>query len=254
MQTARRRWPVVSEKEEVQVTYLLGGELKTVAAKAVIMATPKFITRRIVDGLPDKQSDAMHQIRYIPYPVVNLIFDKPVFSHGYDNMVPRELVYRFVVADWVIQKQAGYRQKFNILSCYTPMREEERSRLLNETGARRIAAKVLSDFQKLMPGLNVDPIEVHIYRRGHPLFMSTPGLYTQVQPLVRQPLDRIFFANTDSEGPESTTNGGILAAQRAVKEVGSAAGGKAHAEGEGGRRLILLTSNPSSPRSSQGGH
>jgi oxygen-dependent protoporphyrinogen oxidase len=210
---------VVSEKEEVQVTYMLSGELKTVAAKAVIMATPKFITRRIVEGLPDKQSDAMQQIRYIPYPVVNLIFDRPVFNHGYDTWCPGNSFTDFVVADWVIQKQAGYHQKFNILSCYTPMKEEERSHLLNEAGARRIAANVLSDFQKLMPALNVDPIEVHIYRRGHPLYMSTPGLYTQVQPLVRQPLDRIFFANTDSEGPESTTSQGIQAAQRAVKEV-----------------------------------
>jgi hypothetical protein len=32
-------------------------------------------------------------------------------------------------------------------------------------------------------------------------------------------MDRVFFANTDSEGPESTTNGGILAAQRAVKQA-----------------------------------
>ncbi|MGA8524753.1 MAG: FAD-dependent oxidoreductase, partial [Candidatus Sulfotelmatobacter sp.] len=94
------------------------------------------------------------------------------------------------------------------------------------TSARRIAANVLSDFQKLMPGFNVDPIEVHIYRRGHPLYMSTPGLYTQVQPLVRQPMDRVFFANTDSEGPESTTNGGILAAQRAAKEVEARLAGK----------------------------
>src|ERR1700691_3779261 len=59
MQTGATIVAVVSEKEEVQVTYMLGGELKTVAAKAVIMATPKFITRRVVAGLPDKQSDAM---------------------------------------------------------------------------------------------------------------------------------------------------------------------------------------------------
>lgn len=226
MQAGATTVAVVCEKEEVQVTYMLGGELKTVAAKAVIMATPKFITRRIVDGLPDKQSDAMHQIRYIPYPVVNLIFDKPVFNHGYDTWCPGNSFTDFVVADWVIQKQAGYQQKFNILSCYTPMREENRGYLLNETGARRIAAHVLSDFQKLMPDLNVDPVEVHIYRRGHPLYMSTPGLYTEVQPLVRQPLDRVFFANTDSEGPESTTNEGILAAQRAVKEVEARLAGK----------------------------
>jgi hypothetical protein len=56
--------------------------------------------------------------------------------------------------------------------------------------------------------------------------MSTPGLYTQVQPLARHPMDRVFFANTDSEGPESTTNAGINAAQRAVKEVEARLAGK----------------------------
>jgi len=49
--------------------------------------------------------------------------------------------------------------------------------------------------------------------------MSTPGLYTQVQPLVRQPMDRVFFANTDSEGPESSTNEAIVAARRAVRQA-----------------------------------
>jgi hypothetical protein len=77
-----------------------------------------------------------------------------------------------------------------------------------------------------MPGLNVNPVEVHIYRRGHPMYMSQPKLYTQVQPLVRHPMNRVFFANTDSEGPVSTTNGGILAAQRAVKEAEARLAGK----------------------------
>ena len=217
---------VVNEKERVQVTYMLNSELKTVAAKAVIMATPKFITRRIVEGLPDKQSEAMHQIRYIPYPVVNLIFDKPVFNHGFDTWCPGNSFTDFIVADWVVRKQPGYRQKFNIISCYTPMKEEERGHLLNENGARRVAANVLRDFQKLMPSLNVDPVEVHIYLRGHPMYMSTPGLYTRVQPLARQAMDRVFFANTDSEGPASSTNEGILAAQRAVKEVEARLAGK----------------------------
>jgi protoporphyrinogen oxidase len=226
MQTGATIVAVVSEKEDVQVTYMLGGELKTVAAKAVIMATPKFITRRIVEGLPDKQSVAMHQIRYIPYPVVNLIFDKPVFNYGFDTWCPGNTFTDITVADWVIQKQAGYRQKFNILTCYTPMKEEDRGYLLNEIGARKIAGNVLTDFQKLMPQLKVDPVEVHIYRRGHPLYVSTPRLYTQVQPLARHPMDRVFFANTDSEGPESTTNAGILAAQRAVKQVEARLAGK----------------------------
>jgi hypothetical protein len=56
--------------------------------------------------------------------------------------------------------------------------------------------------------------------------MSTPGLYTTIQPLVREPMDRVFFANTDSEGPESTTNKGILAAHRAVREAEHRLAGK----------------------------
>jgi len=210
---------VVPQKGEAEITYLQNGELKTIAAKAVIMATPKFITRRIVSDLPEKQSDAMQQIRYIPYPVVNLIFDKPVFNKGYDTWCPGNKFTDFIVADWVIRNQPGYKPKYNILTCYTPMAEEDRGYLLTEPGARKIAAAVLHDFQKLFPGSNVDPIEVHIYRRGHPLFMSTPRNYTEVLPAARQSMDRIFFANTDSEGPVSTTDGGIRAAQRAVKEA-----------------------------------
>ena len=218
---------VVPQKEEVQVTYMRDGELKTVAAKAVIMATPKFITRRIVEGLPAAQSDAMNQIRYVPYPVVNLIFDKPVFNGGYDTWCPGGNAFTdFIVADWVVQKQPGYRQKFNIITCYTPMKEDQRSDLLTEPGCRKIAANVLTDFQKLMPDMNVDPLEVHIYRRGHPMYMSTPKLYTEIQPLTRHPMDRIFFANTDCEGPVSTTNGGILTAQRAVKQAEARLAGK----------------------------
>jgi len=226
MQSGATIVAVVHEKNEVQVTYMQGSTLKTVAAKAVIMATPKFITRHIVQGLPEKQREAMHEIRYIPYPVVNLVFDKPVFNKSYDTWCPGNSFTDFIVADWTIRNQPSYQQKYNIITCYTPMSEDDRGYLLTESGCRKKAAAVLSDFQKLFPGSNVDPVEVHIYRRGHPLYMSTPGLYTKVQPLVRQPMDRIFFANTDSEGPESTTSKAIAAAQRAVKEAENRIAGK----------------------------
>ncbi len=218
---------VVPEKSQVQVTYMQGTELKSVAAKAVIMATPKFITRRIVHGIPEPQREAMHQIRYIPYAVVNLIFDKLVFDKGYDTWCPGNTFTDFIVADWVVRNQPGYRQKYNILTCYTPLKEAQRIDLLTDQGTKQIAADVLTDFQKLFPGSNVDPIEVHIYRRGHPMYMCTPGLVTKVQPIVRRPLDRVFFANTDSEGPESTTSSAIDAARRAVKEAEHRLAGKA---------------------------
>jgi protoporphyrinogen oxidase len=219
MQTGATIVAISHEKSAANVTYIEGTELKTVSANAVIMATPKFITRRIVEGIPDKQDEAMQEMRYIPYALVNLIFDKEIYRKGYDNWCPGNSFTDFIVADWVIRNQAGYRPKFNILSCYTPLHEEDRAQLLSEPSARKVAGNVLKDFQKLLPNTNVDPVEVHIYRRGHPMYMATPGLYTRVQPLLRTPVDRVFFANTDSEGPISSTTQAIIAARRVAHEV-----------------------------------
>lgn len=213
------------QRGEVHVTYMRNGQLKTVAAKGVIMATPKFITSRVVEGIPEKQLEAMRKVRYAPYPVVNLIYDKPVFDKGYDTWCPGNSFTDMIVADWVIRKQPDYKPTHNILTCYTPMREDDRGYLLTEASARKIAGRVLSDVQKLFTGSDVDPVEVHIYRRGHPMYMVTPGNHTKALPLVRQPMDRIFFANTDSEGPVSTTSSGITAARRTVRELQARLGG-----------------------------
>jgi monoamine oxidase len=206
-------------KSDITVTYVHDGQVKAVTAKAVIMATPKFITRRLVAGLPQAQQDAMHQMRYAPYPVVNLIFDRPVFNGGYDTWCPGNTFTDVIVADWVIRNQPGYSQKNNILTFYTPLREAERAKLLTEDGARDLAANVLRDWQKLLPGSNADPVEVHIYRRGHPMFMATPGTYTKLIPAARHPMGHIFFANTDSSGPVSMTSGAIAASRRAIGEM-----------------------------------
>jgi len=206
-------------KSDVTVTYTHGGQVKAVTARAVIMAAPKFIARRIVAGLPQAQQEAMHKIRYAPYPVVNVIFNKAVFNGGYDTWCPSNSFTDVIVADWVVRNQPGYQQKNNILSFYTPLREPERARLLTEDGARELAANVLRDFQKLLPGSDVDPVEVHIYRRGHPMFMAAPGNYTKLIPAARQPMERVFFANTDSHGPVSTTSGAIAATRRAIGEM-----------------------------------
>src|ERR1019366_528161 len=209
---------VIPQKHGVNVTFLREGKLQTVEAKGVIMATPKFITARIVEGLPQKQKDAIARMHYIPYAVVNLVYDKPVFNRGYDTWCPGNSFTDFVVADWTVRNQPGYKQKYNILTCYTPLQPEQRGILLTQGGSRQLAASVLRDFKKLLPETNVDPVEVQIYRRGHPLYQSLPGNYTQVLPQVRKSMDRVFFANTDSEGPVSTTPQGIQAARRAVKE------------------------------------
>lgn len=205
------------QKTEVHVTYIHGGVLRTIAARFVIMATPKFITWRLVSGLSDDQTDMMRSFRYCPYPVINMIFDKQIYSRAYDTWCPGNSFSDLVVADWVELKQPGYQQKNNILTFYTPISELERESLLRVDGCRRIAANVLRDFHKLLPEFTAEPMEVHFYRRGHPLYLSLPGTYTKSIPAASKPLDRIFFANTDSVGPESDLAGAVEAAHRAAE-------------------------------------
>jgi monoamine oxidase len=210
---------VVPDRGRVIVTYVRDGEVKSLQVKSAIIAIPKFIARRVVAGLPAAQSQAMARIPYAPYAVVNLIFDRPVFNRGYDTWCPGNAFTDFVVADWVIRNRPGYRQRNNILTCYTPLAQTRRAELLTEEGCRRLAARVLSDFCKLFPKASATPVEVHLYRRGHPMMVSAPRIYTEVLPAARRPLERVFFANTDSRGPVSTTDGAIAAAHHAVEEV-----------------------------------
>ena len=215
------------QKNSVNVSYVQGSKITTVAAKAVIMAAPKLITSRVVEGLPAVQRAAMQKIRYAPYPVVNLIYDKVVFDKGYDTWCPGYSFTDFIVADWTVRNAAGYKRTYNILTCYTPMPEADRGLLLTDDGARNVAARVLQDVNKVLGQPGIDPLEVHIYRRGHPMHMVTPGNYTRVLPVARRPFQRVFFANTDSIGPVSTTSAAITAARRAVAGVNKLLAGSA---------------------------
>jgi hypothetical protein len=208
---------IVPDKDEVRITYYHEGKLTTVGAKAVIYCAPKLIASRLISNLPAEQKTAMQRTRYAPYPVVNLIFDKPVYNRGYDTWCPGNTFTDFIVADWTVRNTPGYHQKHNILTCYTPLRENQRFTLLDENNCRALASRVLADFQRLLPECNVNPIEVRLYRRGHPMFMAVPGQFTKNRLAAARPLDRIFFGNADSGGPESLTSESVRLSKAAAE-------------------------------------
>jgi len=210
---------VEPQRAGVHVTYFHGGQLRTVAATFVIMATPKFIAARLVSGLPDAQSAAMTSIHYRPYSVINAIFDRPVYRKGYDTWCPGNAFTDFVVAEWVLLKQGGDSPKNNIITFYTPIAEDDRAQLLTDEGCLTIARRVLGDFRRLLPELSAPPVEVHFYRRGHPMFVSSPGTFTRAIPAASHPFGRIYFANTDSVGPVSDIAAAVEAAHRTADQI-----------------------------------
>jgi Flavin containing amine oxidoreductase len=223
---------VAQDSDAVRVTYTQGDKLTTVSAKLVLMGTPKFITSRLVAGLPTEQKQAMRRMRYAPFPMINMIFDKPVYRRGYDNWCPGNSFTDFIVADWTIRNDPGYQPKYNILTFYTPLRESERAMLLQEEDCKALAAKVLKDFQKALPEFNVDPIEIRLYRRGHPMMMAVPGQYTKNRVIASKPMERIFFANSDSGGPESLSTEAVRISHAAAEWANLVLAGKSSAASE----------------------
>lgn len=208
---------VEPEKNDVRVAYVKDGSVHAVGAKLVIMATPKFITWRILSGLPGDQLDAMQSFRFCPYPVINMIFEKPFYTRAYDTWCPGNTFTDFIVADWVMLKQPGYRSKNGILSFYTPYSELKRNDLLQIETCRRIALNALRDFHKLQPDFDAVPLEIHFFRRGHPMFVPRPEMYSKIIPRARKPLERVFFANTDSVGPVSDISNAVEISRRGAE-------------------------------------
>ena len=208
---------VTQDSDGVRATYIHGDKPVTVTAKVAIMCTPKYITARMVSGIPNDQKQAMHNMRYAPYPMINMIFDKPVYRRGYDNWCPGKSFTDFIVADWTIRNNPGYHPKYNILTFYTPLRESERATLLEVEDCKILAGKVLKDFQGCLPEFNVDPVEIRLYRRGHPMFMAVPGQFTKNRTIASRPMERIFFGNSDSGGPESLTSEAVRISHAAAE-------------------------------------
>jgi len=231
----RKEATVISVEQKgagVHVTYMEGGALKTIAAKTAIIACPKFIGKKIVKGLDDDHLDAMSAMRYQPYLVVNVCFNQVVYNGSYDTNIPSPSpIVDFNVADWVLAHDNKESKRPHVLTCYVPRRENDRSTLLDAKQVMKMGETVVEQLNKWFPGSREHVEEVHIYRRGHPMYVSAPGVLTRIAPKIRKPMGNIFFAHSDSEGGISEYSSAYVAARRVKGEVTQALdkGAKAHA-------------------------
>ena len=202
------------------VSYFLDGELHTAAARTVIIACPKFIAKKIIRGLDREHAEAMAALRYAPYLVVNVCLLEVVYNGSYDTNVPAPSpIVDFNVADWVENRDNPDKNRPSVLTCYVPRPEAERVKLLDDNYCRHMGETVVDLIDRWFPGARGKVEEVHIYRRGHPMCMSTPGAATRIRPMLRKPLGNIFFAHSDTEGEITEYTTAYKAAMRSSQEV-----------------------------------
>ncbi len=205
---------------KVHVSYSEKGELKTIVARAAIIACPKFIAKRLIKGLDESHFDAFGQMRYQPYVVVNVCFNKVIYNGSYDTNIPYPSpIVDFNVADFVINRDNKDLNRPSVLTCYVPRPEAERAKVLNDEYVLALGEQVVTLLDKWFAGSRAAVEEVHLYRRGHPMYVSAPGVLTRVAPRIRKPLGALFFAHSDSEGGISEYSSALKAADRATGEA-----------------------------------
>jgi len=203
---------------KVEVSYIYKGEIITVTSSAVIVAAPKFIARHLIKDLPDAQARAMGRMRYAPYLVVNVCTSEVIYDRSYDTDIPApSLIVDFNVADWVIYRDGGDPKRKHVLTCYVPLPEAKRALIQSDDYVRKIGQKVVDQLDGWFPGARKKTLEVRIYRRGHAMHVSAPGVLTKLAPLLARPFGHILFANTDSLGGVSDFESAAVAAQKAAK-------------------------------------
>lgn len=219
---------VSPKADKINVSYSQNGEIKTLATKTAIVACPKFVAKHIIEGLDDAHLDAMDRMRYAPYLVVNVCFREVIYNGSYDTNIPApSLIVDFNVADWVINRGNPETKRPSVLTCYVPRPENERKLILKDTYCLELCEKVVALLDTWFPGSLAKVEEVHIYRRGHPMYLSAPGVLTHIAPAIRKPMGNIFFAHSDSEGGVSEFSTALRAADRSSIEVLAALGKQA---------------------------
>jgi phytoene dehydrogenase-like protein len=204
----------------VEVSYWVNREPVTVRARAAIVACPKQLGKHIVEGLPSAQFQAMNALRYAPYLVVNVCLREVVYNRSYDTDIPApSIVVDFNVADWVMNRDNPETRRPSVLTCYVPRPEPDRVRLLDDQYVISFGRQVVDLLNTWFPGTREKVEEVRIFRRGHPLFMSAPGVTTELAPEIRKPFGRIFFGHSDAEGDVSSYETALEAANRTSREA-----------------------------------
>lgn len=219
---------VRQEGSKVHVSYFDHEELKTVAARAAVIACPKFIAKRIIQGLDQEHFRAMDAMRYQPYLVVNVCSSEVLYNGSYDTNIPAPSpIVDLNVADWVVNRDNQETQRPAVLTCYVPRPERERPDILRDEYVLGFGERVVALLNTWFPGARDKIAEVHIYRRGHPMYVSAPGVLTRLAPKIRRPLGNIFFAHSDSEGGVTDYASALTAAERATREVREALSSRA---------------------------
>ncbi|MDF3065878.1 MAG: amine oxidase [Polyangiaceae bacterium] len=203
----------------VLVHTLSAGEPRTIRARRVIVAVPKFFAARMLPQLGAEQRAAMSAFRYAPYPVFNVCLNDVGPELAYDSWFLDAPFCDIIPADWVLFAGRGPKPRKTALTVYHPLLEGQRAQLLDDERLVQMSDDVVLHLDRHFPGLRGKVAETRVYRRGHALPLPAPGQLARAE-LASRTFGPIAFAHSDSRGDVSAFAGALRAAHRAIAELG----------------------------------
>ncbi|HEX6018036.1 MAG TPA: FAD-dependent oxidoreductase [Burkholderiaceae bacterium] len=194
-------------------------------ARAVVLATPLFVARRLCSAPPAALVAAAERARYAPWLVANLLLESPLLERAdgaplsWDNVLHGSPSLGYVVAQ---HQSLRADVRATVLTAYWALREDERAALLAEPW-RGWAQRVIDDIAIAHPDLPRKVQRVDLMRHGHAMRIPLPGARGDpALAALMQMRGRLQFAHADLAGYsvfEEAYTFGVQAAARVLREL-----------------------------------
>jgi hypothetical protein len=208
--------------------------LRRVRAKAVIMACPKFVAKRLLPQMSAAQTAAIQRVSYRAYMVANILFKKSFSAPSFELyclkgqvpaaptvMNPPKMAFTDICfGSWAQDNNVDY----GVLTLYKglPM-DGTRQFLFNPDYHSKFKRQIMNDLPPILAPLGLkqeDIMGMRLTRWGHALPVASVGIHTSgILEEMNRPIDgRIFFANQDNF-VDPCFESSMLAAQEAADQV-----------------------------------
>lgn len=180
------------------------GKAMVIEAKRVIMATPQFITRRIVRPLRDGDDRGRRPMRYGAWMVANLHLRSRPAHHGCESAWDSVLFDSPSLGYVSATHQRGRSHGRGVWTYYLPMADADAAagrRRLYEATHDDLVDAVMRDLRRAHHDLSTHVTRVDTRRWGHGMVQPRVGhLFSGARALAAKPVGPIHFAHSDLSG------------------------------------------------------
>uniref|UniRef100_A0A7C3UXW5 FAD-dependent oxidoreductase n=1 Tax=Desulfobacca acetoxidans TaxID=60893 RepID=A0A7C3UXW5_9BACT len=184
------------------------------AAGVVILATGKFVTRRLLPPDCGWDLERFKAFRYSSYVVAALCGNLSLEAPGFENWVAGEPAF----SDFILTPRNAPAGSPRVMVVFAPQPYPQGRRLLLTRTPEQQGQEILTAMARHFPGIEAEVEEIHLYRFGHAQVVPYPRFLHFLKGRLSPQEGRLILANSDLEGlpcVEAAIAQGQKAARRA---------------------------------------